>query len=272
MASVRDGRLEAAWLSQREAGGTETQRDSWGTSHVGGQKHSVLEQPTPCGTPVWIPSLAGSVWKILQALPEPPAPRCRWTTFAQNLHWGFHLTPTLKGGGLLPPGSAPSSQAPPARPAGLRGVGCSQVGLASLHCKPPGRQDLDAHFSDPVGVGRCHRAGPVSPQPLQRCTAPGGRRSLRLVGGAGRGQFPGSAGKVCRSLTEVLGQRLQPSLLEAEAIKDSRSVLPHPAPLLSTARAHTQNFALVPGPVAPPPRLSWEVLAAFGTWWGRQRA
>lgn len=138
MASVRDGRLEAAWLSQREAGGTETQRDSWVTSHVGGQKHCVLEQLTPCGTPVWILLwLAGSVWKILQALPEPPAPRCLWTTFAQNLNWGLHLTPTLKGGGLLLPGSAPSSQAPPARPAGLQGVGCSQVGLASLHCKPP---------------------------------------------------------------------------------------------------------------------------------------
>lgn len=35
-------------------------------------------------------------------------------------------------------------------------------------------------------------------------------------------------------------------------------------------RAHTQaNFTLVPGPAAPPPRLSREVSAAFGKGWGQ---
>lgn len=132
MASRREERLEAAWLPQRDTGSTEMQGQSRMVSHAGGQKHCVLERPTPCGTLcgflLWP---AGSIWKILQALPGPPAPCCLWTVIAQNLNWGLHLTPTLRAESCRFP-AQPRPARPPPHTCWAPRRGRSQVGLASF--------------------------------------------------------------------------------------------------------------------------------------------
>lgn len=172
-----------------------------------------------CGFLLW---LASSIWKILQALSGPPAPCCLWTVIAQNLNWGLHLTPTLRAESCRFPAQPRPARPPPAHPAGLRGAAALRLDWLLLHCKPLG-PGLHAHFPGPVGLWGRQRERPVLPRLCKGCGYPWGR-SLGRGGVAARGRFPG----LCRkdvsipclpgSPSEVLGQRLQPSLLEAEAV------------------------------------------------------